>query len=61
MSECDSPLRLSRFWSGGFKLEEKESYFGLRIRHRVRGYTIIPVNITVGRTGSVLITLKSER
>ncbi|GLC57723.1 hypothetical protein PLESTB_001257700 [Pleodorina starrii] len=47
-------------WSGSFKLPELEDYFGLRVRHRQRNdYVIIPVNISVGPAGSVLITLKS--
>ncbi len=48
--------------AGSFPLPDQESYFGLRIRH-VDGvqYKIIPVNITVGAAGSVLVTLKSER
>lgn len=41
----------------------EERYFGLRIRHSHDNdiKTIIPVNITVGTAGGVLITLKSER
>ncbi|KAL6762638.1 hypothetical protein V8C86DRAFT_613892 [Haematococcus lacustris] len=48
-------------WSGSFRLPEREDYFGLRIRHRSGSYVIIPVNITVGRAGSVLVTLKSDK
>jgi hypothetical protein len=33
----------------------------LRIRHVNGEYAIIPVNITVGAAGSVLVTLKSEK
>ncbi|GLI64033.1 hypothetical protein VaNZ11_007171 [Volvox africanus] len=48
-------------WSGSFKLPEVEDYFGLRIRHHRRNeYIIIPVNITVGAAGSVLVTLNSK-
>ncbi|PNH08540.1 hypothetical protein TSOC_004895 [Tetrabaena socialis] len=48
-------------WSGSFKLPDNEDYFGLRIRHRHRReYVIIPVNITVGAAGSVLVTFKSK-
>ncbi|GIL71927.1 hypothetical protein Vretifemale_2372 [Volvox reticuliferus] len=48
-------------WSGSFKLPEVEDYFGLRIRHRHHNeYVIIPVNITVGAAGSVLVTLNSK-
>ncbi|GIL45737.1 hypothetical protein Vafri_2896 [Volvox africanus] len=48
-------------WSGSFKLPEVEDYFGLRIRHRQRNeYVIIPVNISVGAAGSVLVTLNSK-
>ncbi|EFJ52490.1 hypothetical protein VOLCADRAFT_102987 [Volvox carteri f. nagariensis] len=48
-------------WSGSFELPEVEDYFGLRIRHRQRNeYVIIPVNITVGAAGSVLVTLNSK-
>lgn len=50
-----------RHWSGSFKLKEEEDYFGLRIRHANGEYKIIPVNITVGAAGSVLVTLKSEK
>lgn len=50
-----------RLWSGGFALPLNEEYFGLRIRRRSGGFTIIPVNITVGAAGTVLVTLKSER
>jgi hypothetical protein len=53
------PLPCAR--TGGFKLPESEKYFGLRIRHKNRReYVIIPVNITVGAAGSVLVTFKSK-
>eukprot|EP00887_Chlorella_sp_A99_P007742 scaffold20.g7742.t1 len=49
-------------WSGGFPIPETEWYFGLRIRGR-RGnpkrFINIPVNVTVGASGSVQVTLKS--
>lgn len=51
----------ARCAAGSFELPEREDYFGLRIRHRTRReYVIIPVNITVGAAGSVLVTLKSK-
>jgi hypothetical protein len=48
-------------WSGGFPIPDTEWYFGLRIRHRAgaRRYMNIPVNVTVGASGSVQVTLKS--
>jgi len=48
-------------WSGGFPIPDTEWYFGLRIRHRQgpRRYLNIPVNVTVGSSGSVQVTLKS--
>jgi hypothetical protein len=48
-------------WSGGFPIPDTEWYFGLRIRHRhgIRRYINIPVNVTVGASGSVQVTLKS--
>lgn len=55
---CSPP---HRHWSGGFALPEDEKYLGLRIHHESGAFTIIPVNITVGAAGSVLVTLKSEK
>ncbi|WIA12623.1 hypothetical protein OEZ85_006280 [Tetradesmus obliquus] len=47
-------------WSGAFPLPEREDYFGLRLRNRwSEAAIIIPVNSTVGRSGSCLITFKS--
>jgi len=48
-------------WSGGFPIPDTEWYFGLRVRHKfnVRRYINIPVNVTVGSSGSVQVTLKS--
>ncbi|KAF6253188.1 hypothetical protein COO60DRAFT_1463300 [Scenedesmus sp. NREL 46B-D3] len=47
-------------WSGAFPLPEREDYFGLRLRNRWSDAAIIiPVNSTVGRSGSCLITFKS--
>jgi len=48
-------------WSGGFPIPDTEWYFGLRIRHREghQRYLNIPVNVTVGSSGSVQVTLKS--
>ena len=46
--------------AGGFQLEEKETYYGLRVRHRTqREFVILAINITVGASGSVLVTIKS--
>ncbi|MEW5315921.1 MAG: hypothetical protein WDW38_007318 [Sanguina aurantia] len=55
------PVGQEWLWSGSFPLPDKENYFGLRIRNRNGQFKIIPVNITVGAAGSVLVTLKSER
>lgn len=55
------PLGKGWHWSGSFQLQEEEKYFGLRIRRLSGEYVIIPVNITVGSAGSVLVTLKSEK
>ena len=48
-------------WSGGFPIPDTEWYFGLRIRqaHGERRYLNIPVNVTVGSSGSVQVTLKN--
>ena len=47
-------------WSGSFPIPDTEWYFGLRIRHRTeRKFMNIPVNVTVGASGSVQVTLKS--
>lgn len=48
-------------WSGGFPIPDTEWYFGLRIRQAQgeRRYMNIPVNVTVGSSGSVQVTLKS--
>lgn len=48
------------FWSGAFPIPDTEWYFGLRIRHRTANHKHmnIPVNVTVGSTGSVQVTLK---
>ena len=47
-------------WSGAFPLPETEWYFGLRVRHasNQRRYVNIPVNVTVGSSGSIQVTLK---
>ena len=47
-------------WSGAFPLPETEWYFGLRVRHSTsqRRYVNIPVNVTVGASGSIQVTLK---
>ncbi|KAG1655550.1 hypothetical protein FOA52_001956, partial [Chlamydomonas sp. UWO 241] len=52
-------------WSGGFPLPEREQYFGLKIRRKSAEsgralITIIPVSITVGASGQILITLKRD-
>lgn len=54
-------------WSGGFELQEREDYFGLRI-HRVNstgvrdGVTaILPVSISVEPSGVVLVSFKSQQ
>ena len=53
---------LCRHWSGSFALGEAEQYFGLKIRRHDRSaIKIIPVNITVGASGAVLVTLKSDK
>lgn len=48
-------------WSGSFPVPDTEWYFGLRVRHKVsqRRYINIPVNVTVGSSGSIQVTLKS--
>ena len=48
-------------WSGGFPIPDTEWYFGLRIRQARggKGYMNIPVNVTVGSSGSVQVTLKN--
>lgn len=48
-------------WSGAFPVPDTEWYFGLRVRHKVsqRRYINIPVNVTVGSSGSIQVTLKS--
>lgn len=54
-------------WSGGFELQEREDYLGLRMHHvdaqGVRdGHTVImPVSIAVDASGVVLITFKSRQ
>jgi hypothetical protein len=49
-------------WSGAFAIPEREEYVGLRIRNSATmGGVILPVNTTVGRSGVVLVTLKSQR
>lgn len=47
-------------WSGAFPLPDTEWYFGLRMRHSTsqRRYVNIPVNVTVGSSGSIQVTLK---
>ena len=47
-------------WSGSFPIPDTERYFGLRVRHKVsqRRYINIPVNVTVGSSGSIQVTLK---
>lgn len=47
-------------WSGSFPLPDTEWYFGLRMRHSTnqRRYVNIPVNVTVGSSGSIQVTLK---
>lgn len=49
-------------WSGGFPIPDSEWYFGLRIRHTSANhhqcYINIPVNVTIGASGSVQVTLK---
>lgn len=54
-------------WSGGFELQEREDYFGLRM-HRVNGAgirdgvtVILPVSISVEASGVVLVSLKSQQ
>lgn len=54
-------------WSGGFELQEREDYFGLRM-HRVNGAgvrdgntVILPVSISVEPSGVVLVSLKSQQ
>ncbi len=43
-------------------MSEQEKYFGLKIRKYDRSaIKIIPVNITVGASGAVLVTLKSDK
>eukprot|EP00798_Chlamydomonas_sp_ICE-L_P005984 gene5984-5277_t len=56
------PADLDWQWSGSFELVGEEKYFGLKIRRTdpADGSMIIPISITVGATGSVLVTLKSE-
>lgn len=55
------PCRVTRHWSGSFPLAVKEQYFSLKIRRiNHTQFKIIPVNITVGASGSLLITLKSN-
>jgi hypothetical protein len=54
-------------WSGGFELQEKEDYFGLRTRHRdaagaLDGLSVIlPVSFSVGASGVVSVSVKSSR
>jgi hypothetical protein len=54
-------------WSGGFELQEKEDYLGLRMHHvddnGVRdGHTVImPVSIAVDASGVVLVSFKSRQ
>ena len=49
-------------WSGKFELPEKETYLGIKIRRKDRSeIKIIPVNITVGASGCILVTLKSDQ
>lgn len=58
----DGPAGSDWQWSGSFPLAKEEKYFGLRIRSATSAaFKIIPVNITVGAAGSVLVTLKSEK
>lgn len=47
-------------WSGSFPIPDTEWYFGLRVRHKLsqRRYINIPVNVTVGSSGSIQVTLK---
>lgn len=54
-------------WSGGFELQEREEYFGLRV-HRVdsagvrNGVSVIlPVSISVEPSGVVLVSFKSQQ
>eukprot|EP00892_Ulva_mutabilis_P007162 jgi/Ulvmu1/4818/UM020_0103.1 len=54
-------------WSGGFELQEREDYFGLRI-HRLNAAgardgvnVILPVSISVEPSGVVLVSLKSQQ
>jgi hypothetical protein len=59
-------FELSHTSIGSFPLPEKEDYIGigdgLRIRQRSTPRSlIIPVNVTVGNAGAVLVTLKPER
>ena len=59
-------------WSGSFPIPDTEWYFGLRVRTKIsksdsieyhdtnrRRFINIPVNVTVGSSGSVQVTLKS--
>jgi hypothetical protein len=49
-------------WSGKFELPDKETYLGIKIRRKDRSdIKIIPVNITVGASGCILVTLKSDQ
>eukprot|EP00873_Tetraselmis_striata_P032816 jgi/Tetstr1/453080/TSEL_040115.t1 len=47
-------------WSGRYKPQEKEEYFGMRLlhRHTEDSFLIMPVSVNVGR-GTVLISLQS--
>ncbi|KAL0018632.1 hypothetical protein WJX77_009530 [Trebouxia sp. C0004] len=49
-------------WSGGFKLTDREEYYGLRVRQEKDPAIAIniPVNTTVGPSGSLLVTFKSR-
>ncbi|KAK9867090.1 hypothetical protein WJX84_006946 [Apatococcus fuscideae] len=49
-------------WSGSFNLGQRQEYFGLRVRKTEDPTQAIniPVNITVGTSGSVLVTFKSR-
>ncbi|KAL3135445.1 hypothetical protein ABBQ32_007626 [Trebouxia sp. C0010 RCD-2024] len=49
-------------WSGGFQLNDKEEYYGLRVR-QVKDPSVainIPVSTTIGPSGSLLVSFKSR-
>ncbi|KAK9800258.1 hypothetical protein WJX73_008605 [Symbiochloris irregularis] len=59
----DERGRSNWHWSGSFAMRDRDEYFGLRVRlisKPSRGINI-PVNCTVGPSGTVLITFKSPR